>query len=946
MEGRYICNSVASIVDLARCGLPVMRPSVEKSRLHRRRQTAPPAELSKERLETEVASIESGLKLLDVYTAALKELKERGQDAAGDIKLALDVRHAPRDWSNVEILSVMSQVIDEHPRPRLEFVLGVLGVSKVPASLDERLRSQGAKAYAVGVRTKALRKKKEARERQERLERERREKKEREERERREEQERKERKEREERERLEREKKEKERIEEQKRKAAQRKESEAKRARGKSRRGRRGRAPTRITAAERAKKIEMDNEADDVKEPAVGTDEELEKGDAMEVGTLGAKSNSEDNKSSKTSLKMEAEKPAANTRRTGRNQSTKVERDTTTAPLGTSRKSRGTHGATTSVARPSQETANKSGPLPLNEGTSKAITAGSAKRKTDMVTLSEAVKSGQHTATVTNADDKEGKSTNISTKLDSKKESQEPTKPPDASDPQSATPDAKEVATTPVKDSSAKDQSSKKANPRIIEESKIASALKESAAAVNGEVRDVHDGAAIAKDIAADVGTGAVDLSGVSEKKDVEVKESVKEESLFEAQPEKARNAKGVSMVDVIATGETQTAVTNLFTSGTAEEPTELKEKVEGVKKSKATEPPPRAEDKVEISKGDVVEKVDGFKKKTPANATRPDTKGDTKSEKDAKEGGKGSDIKSGQDDGNEGGEDEKEDFMADVFGSDEEGDKEDTEEASEKRVRRYRTRGRQSDVSDSSDDAATTKRESDEEAAKGRQKRGRPSGARRVSRRMSNMRDEIVVAPSGRRMRRESRNLMKRTWELPEPDQYLLECVEVWERIHANKISIPFREPVTVKDAPGYFDVVKQPMDLKTVQDMLQDGRIASPVEFYENMRLIVRNAFLFNDRESDLYELAMELRDLIRKGTKPIVKSWKEARGLDSEESESESEIESARKRGRGRPKKKVKVVKSKKKRKRGKEEDVVKNKKRRVLRRSSRTGGEDGE
>lgn len=43
--------------------------------------------------------------------------------------------------------------------------------------------------------------------------------------------------------------------------------------------------------------------------------------------------------------------------------------------------------------------------------------------------------------------------------------------------------------------------------------------------------------------------------------------------------------------------------------------------------------------------------------------------------------------------------------------------------------------------------------------------------------------------------------------------------------------------------------------------------------------MILICGNATLFNDRDTDLYDLAQELRQKIKKATKPVLKAWRAA-------------------------------------------------------------------
>ena len=46
----------------------------------------------------------------------------------------------------------------------------------------------------------------------------------------------------------------------------------------------------------------------------------------------------------------------------------------------------------------------------------------------------------------------------------------------------------------------------------------------------------------------------------------------------------------------------------------------------------------------------------------------------------------------------------------------------------------------------------------------------------------------------------------------------------------------------------PDYPEVIKHPMDLRTIEQRLQSGEIQSKEEFIELMRLVFDNAILYN--------------------------------------------------------------------------------------------------
>lgn len=71
------------------------------------------------------------------------------------------------------------------------------------------------------------------------------------------------------------------------------------------------------------------------------------------------------------------------------------------------------------------------------------------------------------------------------------------------------------------------------------------------------------------------------------------------------------------------------------------------------------------------------------------------------------------------------------------------------------------------------------------------------------------------------------------------------------------------FREPVDpVRDGvPNYFDVVRHPMDLGTVEARLVANSYGDPSEVIADLRLIVSNAKLFNSPQLAVYKKACTL-------------------------------------------------------------------------------------
>lgn len=70
------------------------------------------------------------------------------------------------------------------------------------------------------------------------------------------------------------------------------------------------------------------------------------------------------------------------------------------------------------------------------------------------------------------------------------------------------------------------------------------------------------------------------------------------------------------------------------------------------------------------------------------------------------------------------------------------------------------------------------------------------------------------------------------------------------------------FQNPVKKSEAPDYYDIIKRPMDLKTIRNRIKDGTITTIDEFERDIRLMFANATVYNARGSQVWEMAKEMR------------------------------------------------------------------------------------
>jgi hypothetical protein len=82
------------------------------------------------------------------------------------------------------------------------------------------------------------------------------------------------------------------------------------------------------------------------------------------------------------------------------------------------------------------------------------------------------------------------------------------------------------------------------------------------------------------------------------------------------------------------------------------------------------------------------------------------------------------------------------------------------------------------------------------------------------------------------------------------------------------------FVDPVDPEqdEAPGYFDVVKRPMDLSTVRRKLEDGDYATVHDWKEDVLLTFSNALCYNGKGSPVGVIATDLQALFRDLVKTI--------------------------------------------------------------------------
>lgn len=69
------------------------------------------------------------------------------------------------------------------------------------------------------------------------------------------------------------------------------------------------------------------------------------------------------------------------------------------------------------------------------------------------------------------------------------------------------------------------------------------------------------------------------------------------------------------------------------------------------------------------------------------------------------------------------------------------------------------------------------------------------------------------------------------------------------------------FHNPIKNSEAPDYREIVKRPMDLKTIKTRVKDGLVANSLEFQRDIFLMFANAMMYNRPGSDVHAMAEDM-------------------------------------------------------------------------------------
>jgi len=90
-----------------------------------------------------------------------------------------------------------------------------------------------------------------------------------------------------------------------------------------------------------------------------------------------------------------------------------------------------------------------------------------------------------------------------------------------------------------------------------------------------------------------------------------------------------------------------------------------------------------------------------------------------------------------------------------------------------------------------------------------------------------------------------------------------LKKCKNILNALKKHRAAAPFLRAVdpVLFDCPDYYDIIKEPMDLGTVERKLRNNSYTTPSQFFDDVRKIWSNAFTYNPRNSQVYNMTYDI-------------------------------------------------------------------------------------
>lgn len=102
-----------------------------------------------------------------------------------------------------------------------------------------------------------------------------------------------------------------------------------------------------------------------------------------------------------------------------------------------------------------------------------------------------------------------------------------------------------------------------------------------------------------------------------------------------------------------------------------------------------------------------------------------------------------------------------------------------------------------------------------------------------------------------------------------------LLDCQQIIEDAIKTESGYPFAAPINPKEYPDYNEVIKNPIDLRTMINKFKNLKYESPMEVWSDCKRMFKNCRIYNEKNDDpsVIECADELEDLMKTRFKEVI-------------------------------------------------------------------------
>uniref|UniRef100_A0A914Z2Q8 histone acetyltransferase n=1 Tax=Panagrolaimus superbus TaxID=310955 RepID=A0A914Z2Q8_9BILA len=115
--------------------------------------------------------------------------------------------------------------------------------------------------------------------------------------------------------------------------------------------------------------------------------------------------------------------------------------------------------------------------------------------------------------------------------------------------------------------------------------------------------------------------------------------------------------------------------------------------------------------------------------------------------------------------------------------------------------------------------------------------------------------------------------NIIEPIEEIISPEELRKSLIPVWREVDAPEEAMPFRSAVD-RNVLGYYEVIKNPMDLTKIRQKLDEFVYRTPWDFANDMWLMIDNAWLFNKKSTKIYKSATKLYEILTDLLDPVMR------------------------------------------------------------------------